>query len=104
MSWRNEFPDWDGGELYIPEGWKDNSWHNNTCPHAELYVEKEDIVFYFCIWQDYIDVNKREYDNTPRYTFEIDVKTGKWDYTLFLKQTDSLDEIKKLVEGVNIYL
>lgn len=104
MSYRSEFPDWDGGELYIPEGWKDNSWGQNTCPHAELYVEKGDIGFSFYIWQDYIDVNKREYDNTPRYTFEIDVKTIKGDYTLFFKQTDSLEEIKDLVKGVNDYL
>lgn len=104
MSWQSEFPNWDGGELYIPEGWEDNSWHNDTCPHAELYIEKENVEFVFYVWQDYVDKDKREYDNTPRYTFDIVVKTRRGDYTLFFKQTDSLDEIKELVKGVNEYL
>lgn len=103
MSYVTEFRDYDG-DFYVPEGWEDNSWHNDTCPHAELYVEKGDMAFCFYVWQDYIDVSKREYDNMPRYTFEIIVKTAKGDYTLFLKQTDSLDEVKELVKGVNTYL
>ena len=29
-----EFPSYDG-DFYLPEGWEDNSWHNDACPHAE---------------------------------------------------------------------
>ena len=103
MSYLSEFPDYDG-DFYIPDRWEDNSWHNDICPHAELYIERGDVAFSFYVWQDYVDVNEREYDNTPRYTFEIVVKTVNGDYTLFFKQTDSLEEIKDLVKGVNDYL
>lgn len=58
MSWQSEFPNWDGGELYIPKGWEDYSWHNDVCPRAMLRVESETRTVEFSLWQDYIDVEK----------------------------------------------
>ena len=33
MGYREEFPNYDD-ELWIPKGFIDGSWHNDTCPHA----------------------------------------------------------------------
>lgn len=98
MSWREEFPNWDGGELYIPKGWEDYSWHNDVCPRAMLRVESETRTVEFSLWQDYIDVEKREYDNMARYLFQIHVNG----YLIYHYETDDLSEAKKLVEGVQI--
>ena len=98
MSWQSEFPDWDGGELYIPKGWEDNSWHNDVCPRAMFRVESETETIEFSLWQDYIDVNEREYDGAKRYLFQIHVNGD----LVYHYETDDLSEAKKLAEGVQI--
>lgn len=91
-----EFPDYDG-ELYIPEGWFDNSWHNDVCPHVEKRNQDESVVMH--IWQDYVNPNKRERDYGKRYLFQI---CCNGDDAQFNYETDDLEVIKKLVNGVNI--
>jgi len=51
MSYKTEFPDFDY-ELTIPDGWTDDSWHNDVCP--KIYNGK------LVIWCDYLDPDKRE--------------------------------------------
>ena len=98
MSYLSEFPDYDG-KFYLPKGWYDNSWHNDTCPHAEkryeYYDEKE---LSFIIWQDYVDINKREIENGCRYIFVV-VMDGD---DIFYHETDDIRIIKKFVEAVNM--
>ena len=90
MSWKTEFPDYDG--IFIcPDGWKDNSWHNDTCPHIEKRID--DIVIY--VWQDYVDENQRE-SFGKRYLFKIEAD----DYDVFAYETDDWNEIKNLMKGV----
>ena len=96
MSYLSEFPDYDG-DFYCPDGWEDNSWHNDVCPHAEKRSYDEEISVN--IWQDYVDPDKRERDNDKRYLFTICV--GGAD-AQFYYETDELEEIKKLVKGVQI--
>lgn len=99
--YRQEFPDYDG-ELFIPEGWIDNSWHNDVCPRAmhRKFCRFENVTqtIDFSIWQDYIDVNKREYDNGKRYLFQIHVNND----LIYHYETDDLEEIKRLAKGVQI--
>ncbi len=95
MSYKSEFPDYDG-EYYLPEGWEDNSWHNDVCPHAEK--RDEEIGVRIFLWQDYVDPNNREYDAGKRYIFEIRVDKA-FDY-IFSYATDNLEMVKELVKGV----
>ncbi len=97
MSYRDEFPDYDDKGIYIPKGWADGSYHNDTCPHAYKRTEIEDVVEVEAkIWQDYKDPSKREYENDKRYLFEI-VIDGE---PIYQYETDNLDDIKQLAKGV----
>ena len=93
MSYKQEFPDYDG-EFFCPKGWEDCSWHNDTMPKAVFYFGICEWEMMFIIWQDYVDENKREFQGEPRYIFQI----NKGTYTIFEHKTDSLEEIKLLVE------
>ena len=91
--YKDEFPDYDA-ELWVPNGFVDASWHNDACPHVEknlfaspafdLRVE---------IWQDYKDIDKREYDHGCRYMFVIRANGSE----IFTYGTDNLYEIKEIV-------
>ena len=97
MSYKSEFPDYDG-EFYCPKGWIDNSWHNDVCPRAMKRFESETLEIEFSIWQDYVDENKREYDPTKRYLFQIHVNND----LIFHYETDDLEKIKELEKGVQL--
>lgn len=90
-----EFPDYDGS-FYCPKGFADHSYHNDTMPRALHSVVTETMQIDYSIWQDYIDVRKREYDNQPRYCFQIHVN----DALIFNYQTDDILALERLVSGV----
>lgn len=95
MSYLTEFPDYDG-EFYCPKGWADNSWHNDFCPHIEK--QEGDIVIY--VWQDYVDVNLREFIK-KRYLFVIEKVDEMSNVTeIFNYETDDLEIIKEFMSGV----
>lgn len=96
MSYRDEFPDYDEKGIYIPKGWADGSYHNDTCPHAYKRNANDDEVIEARIWQDYKDPSKREYENDKRYLFEIVVE-GEPVYQYL---TDDLEKIKDIAKGV----
>jgi len=56
MSYKIEFPDYDD-VINLPLGWKDISWHNNTCPSISKEVNEKTFVV---IWCDYKDFSRRE--------------------------------------------
>ena len=93
--YKREFPDYDG-ELYIPEGFEDDSWHNDVCPK----VRKTDHIglarIDYIIFQDYEDDNLREISGDKRYWFQIDVNL----ICVFVMATDNLEEIKRYVEAI----
>lgn len=99
MSYREEFPDYDDKGIYIPKGWTDGSYHNDTCPHAYVRTYDDEVVEAEArIWQDYKEPAKREYESDKRYLFEI-VVNGE---PMFQRSTDDLEEIKNLAKGVII--
>ena len=51
MTYKTEFPDYDD-TLSFPEGWVDDSWHNDVCPK----FIKGNVL----IWCDYKDFDRRE--------------------------------------------
>ena len=90
-----EFPDYDG-DFYLPEGWVDNSWHNDICPHAEKRSADESIIAY--LWQEYVDADKRETPNGNRYVLIIENNSD----VIFQYDTDDIEIIKILVKGINL--
>ena len=91
--YKHEFPDYDD-KLWIPDGFKDESWHNDICPHVEKrFITSEAVEVVVKIWQDYKDPQKREYEAAPRYLLSIEISYQ----IVFLHQTDNLEEIKKMV-------
>lgn len=97
MSYLSEFPDYDG-DFYLPEGWKDVSWHNDVCPHAEKRDENLGVSAY--LWQDYVNPKNREYENGKRYVYEIRLEKT-FDY-IFSFATDDLNLIKEMVNSTHI--
>ena len=61
-------------------------------------IEHEAQTIVFSLWQDYVDVNKREYDNSKRYLLQIHVNH----ILIYHYETDDLEEAKKLVKGVQL--
>lgn len=96
MSYLSEFPDYDG-EFICPKGWEDRSWHNDTCPH----IEKRNIdgTVKVNVWQDYVNPDKRELDNTTRYVFQI---CCNGDDAQFMYETDDWMVIEILMKSVYI--
>ncbi len=93
--YKYEFPNYDG-DFFIPNNWLDGSYHNDVCPHA--FIRSKDETIEFRLWQDYIDIDLREYDNGKRYTFEIIVNES----TVYEYSSDDLDEVKKIIDSVDI--
>lgn len=98
----DEFPDFDT-ELYVPEGWEDCSWHNDEMPRAVLIIEMPFQMPFgevqYCLWQDYVDVDKRERgDFHKRIAFYIYVN-GE---VVFTYETDDLEKAKEVIKGVMI--
>ena len=102
--YKEEFPDFDD-VLLIPEGYSDFSYHNDELPHSGKRMEmniwnngkgtKTEIEAR--IWQDYKDVEKREWGiDSPKFLFQITVD-GE---IIFNYGTDDRNEILKLAEGI----
>lgn len=61
-SYRDEFPDFPAADMpAIPEGFTDQSWHNDVCPH--FIHEASGVV----IWIDYADPAQREIPAYERF-------------------------------------
>ncbi|SIO50051.1 hypothetical protein SAMN05443247_06618 [Bradyrhizobium erythrophlei] len=62
---QQEFPDFPAADMpAIPQGFEDNSWHNDSCPNftsAELGLR---------IWIDFADPEQREISEGCRFTLE----------------------------------
>ena len=112
MSYKTEFPDYDG-QLYVPKGFIDASWHNDIMPRAEKIIKvpqyanevEAEVAFILCeteaevqfiLWQDYADPQKREYDNGKRYIFQIEIN-GE---SIFEVTTDDLDIAKQIIKCI----
>ena len=93
MGYRFEFPDYDA-ELYVPKGFIDNSYHNDMMPRASKIIGDGEIMI--DIWQDYLDVGKREIEDDTRFIFQIVVNYD----VVFDYHTDNLKVIKKLVHSL----
>ena len=71
MTYKIEFPDYDD-TLSFPEGWTDDSWHNDVCPK----FIKDNIM----IWCDYKDFDRRETEGQQfivSFGYDVDLEPIK---------------------------
>lgn len=99
MSYKSEFPDYDG-KFHKLDGWYDNSWHNDVCPHLERRAKEKngDLEIAVYIWQDYVDEDMRENSGGKRYLFQIAVN----DSYILNYATDKWSKIEKLAKEVDL--
>jgi hypothetical protein len=71
MSYQTEFPDF-VLDVTIPDGFEDDSYHNDVCPHFTKDIGASD---FLCLWVDFSDPSEREYSGQARFTAER-VKDG----------------------------
>lgn len=93
-----EFPHYDS-KLYIPKGWFDGSHHNNACPHAE----KEKGGYTACIFQDYVDINKRQGSLYDRYICLVthdDDTAEVFPNIVYEVNTNDIEVVKRFVKDV----
>ena len=99
MSYISEFPNFDGA-FYCPEGFIDNSWHNDAMPRAyRCMVYKKEMTVEFSIWQNYFKEILREFEDENRLVFQIEVN----DSLIFEYRTNDISEIEKLVANIRQY-
>lgn len=64
-DYRKEFPDFPPADMpAMPQGFEDNSWHNDSCPN---FISEE---LGLRIWIDYTEKEKREHDGGTRFALE----------------------------------
>ena len=95
--YRREFPDYDD-MLRVPDGFKDASYHNDVCPHVERVFTNGETEIRHCIWQDYVDPDRREWSNTKRFILLIEVNND----VVFDYATDTWSEIENLIPHLTI--
>jgi len=77
MTYRDEFPDFDPATMpAIPAHWRDQSWHNDSCPCFNTGNGK--IVFV-----EFADPAVREFPETARFTVHTDPETSNSNDVLF---------------------
>lgn len=67
MSYKTEFPHFIL-DVTIPDGFADQSWHNNACPSFEKQLPDGQ---YLIIWVDYADPKDRDYSQFPRFSIDL---------------------------------
>src|SRR5690606_15268245 len=63
--WQREFGDMPTGTFpATPDGWDDESWRNDVCPH---FVAAEGEGWVLTVWVDYPDKADREFPSLKRF-------------------------------------
>lgn len=71
MSYRDEFPEFGELDVEIPEGFTDNSWHNDVCPSFICQIDEVgDYIVKLSV--DHKDPEKRELQGYPRFLAQVD--------------------------------
>lgn len=89
FSYKKEFPKYPS-ELYVPEGFTDNSWHHDELPKASKFIE--------IVNGEGIEVNIWQnvgYRKDIGYTYALQITAGGKDIALY--STDDIKEIELLI-------
>ena len=96
MTHLTEFPDFPAADMpQMPEGFVDQSWHNETCPGFDNEA------LGLKIWVDYLDPEMRELQGFHRFTLvAIDAEFQTIEGHAHNMTSDNWDEILKAVADV----
>ena len=95
MSYKTEFPDF-VFDVEIPEGFSDQSWHNDACPRFDKQLPNGT---WLVLWVDYLDPNDRDYPKEKR--FAVALNDAEYNYVVTLLESDSWQAIVDFVKGYN---
>lgn len=93
MSYKTEFPDF-ALDVEIPEGFADQSWHNDVCPRFDKQLPDETSLV---IWIDYLNPTDRECPNEKR--FAVALYDDECTHIETLIESDSWQEIIDFIKG-----
>lgn len=69
MNMATAFPDYPASDLpAIPSDWRDDSWHNDTCPRFTVGNDRGRFV---TVWIDYKNPHDREIAESPRFSVNV---------------------------------
>ena len=93
MTYKTEFPDYPAADMpALPEGFIDNSWHNNSAPSYESRA------LGLNIWIDYADPKMHEIQSGKRFqVYPIEAKFGGFLADDPILETDSWDDVLALI-------
>jgi hypothetical protein len=94
-NYQIEFPHYDDILPDLPQGWEDNSWHNDACPSMDYDLGEERILR---VWMDFKSVNKREYKKGKRFV----VSVGEYTELQPLFTSDSYQEVLDYINTNNL--
>ena len=93
MSYQTEFRDF-VLDVEIPEGFEDQSWHNDVCPRFDKQLPNGN---WLVLWVDYLNPEDREYPKEKR--FVVALFDDEYTHIETLLESDSWQEIVDFVKG-----
>jgi hypothetical protein len=93
-GWKVEFPDMPE-DLFpdLPEGWMDESWHNDVCPRFVVVDVVSDVL---AVWVDYPAPEEREFPSLPRFRAYVEGTDGESCKTVV--ETDRWEDLLRAVD------
>jgi|Laugrespbdmm15dd_1035085.scaffolds.fasta_scaffold82834_2 hypothetical protein len=68
MNYKTEFPQFDDS-ISLPEGWEDESWHNNACPSFSKPLKNNQRLV---LWYDYKSPELRDSPSLKRFGLYVE--------------------------------
>lgn len=112
MRWNlalEQFPEFKAEDMPpMPEGFIDNSWHNDTCPCAQRPIDGP---YHLVLWVENPKESRREFAGNSRYALvlsagdsnfcEVVIESDSWDDIILALSPMSLaDTLRKRISGV----
>ena len=95
--WQREFGDMPTGTFpATPDGWDDESWRNDVCPH---FVAAEGEGWVLTVWVDYPDKADREFPSLKRFRAYFEDPTGAVERTTTVAETDRWETLLANVDS-----
>lgn len=101
MNYKNEFPDFEMPNIKIPEGFTDESWHNDSMPHFEKILNPNTGKRYE-LWINY-PPEQSEVPNFPRFMlYLINDKNHYIDEAAEYHATNTIEEFNEIIKELNL--
>jgi hypothetical protein len=92
--YQREFASFGELDVVLPEGFTDESWHNDTMPS---FARKLWNGYFLRLWIDYLDPSKREVKERPR--FSLTLYDQDMEYLRDIDQSDDFETIKASIDS-----